>query len=197
MTIGSDNVHVDLQTFAEIFVFSSSPSRRALGSCTRPWRPQGVLRGVGASARRRLRLKLRTAPENFAALQTTCQADRHWRVYQEAVGATDRIGRLREAESWTHTLAEDGQIEVRVTGIDEVVRRARNTHPARIVAKIDVEGAEVEICCEGPAEALAGIDALVVELHPHTLSHETELRERLARVGFREMARQRDHIFFD
>ena len=74
MTIGSDNVHVDLQTFAEIFVlreYAPLDVRSAhvldLGAHKGYFAAWALRRGAAFVS------SYEPHPKNFAALQTTCQ----------------------------------------------------------------------------------------------------------------------------
>ena len=55
---------------------------------------------------------------------------------------------------------------VQLVGLAGVVAEARSAHPqARLVCKLDCEGAEFEILTSAPVEALREVDQLIVEYH--------------------------------
>ena len=135
-------------------------------------------------------------PANFAALAEISAGDGRWPVFREAVGGSTRTSWLREAESWSHSLADDGGLEVPVTAIGEAIGRALEAHPRRLVVKMDVEGAEHEICCGRSVQALCGVDALAVEIHDRSSDSRCDISQRLAGVGLRESSRRREIRFY-
>jgi FkbM family methyltransferase len=117
-----------------------------------------------------------------------------WRVRHAAVGAAQGEAELHVmGASWGHALQppeewaqyEVGIERVAVEAMADVLAEAASltADGARLVAKLNVEGAECEIVLETPAEAWEPVSELFVEVHQWASCGAPELAEHLAPVG--------------
>jgi FkbM family methyltransferase len=119
-----------------------------------------------------------------------------WRVRHAAVGASQGEAELHVmGASWGHGLhppEEWAQYEVGVERVAveamadvlaEAASLAAETEGARLVVKLNVEGAECEIVLETRAEAWAPVSELFVEVHPWASCGAPELAAHLAPAG--------------
>jgi FkbM family methyltransferase len=120
------------------------------------------------------------ATENFALLERAAVSFRRqgmrWETRHAAVGAESGSGELAlSAESWTHSLHADlpstgpaqavSSESVSIVSAEIALDQAAvEADGARLIVKIDAEGAECEIC-RADAKAWSPVDELFVETH--------------------------------
>jgi FkbM family methyltransferase len=138
------------------------------------------------------------ASANFEALARAAgsfaRLGRRWLARKAAVGAdAGEAVLVLSAESWTHslgTLSETGPacavatepVEV-VAAADVLVEAAREAAGARLIVKIDAEGAECDICLRTARAAWAHVDELFVETHDAAPCEQRELLGALGEAG--------------
>jgi FkbM family methyltransferase len=124
-----------------------------------------------------------------------------WRVRHSAVGSEGGKATLHVMKaSWGHTLHppdawseyEVGVEPVPVEAMADILAEAKSLTAgrARLVVKVNTEGAECGIILGTPAEAWIGVSELFVEVHAWARCTAAELSEHLAPVGFRELSNE-------
>lgn len=135
--------------------------------------------------------------QNFSFLKKTADSFRErgfdWRLRNVAVGASDGVMPLHVSrESWAHSLIDlpsegrRSQVttqEVAVVAIQHVLADAAALADAKLVAKIDVEGAECSLVLQAPLELWRRVDELFLEIHPYAPCSGSVIAARLARAG--------------
>jgi FkbM family methyltransferase len=138
--------------------------------------------------------------ERSAATYRECGAD--WHVRHSAVGAEGGQGMLHVMSgSWGHTLHppdawseyEVGVQPVPVEAMADILAEAKSltASRARLIVKVNTEGAECGIILGTPAEAWIGVSELFVEVHAWARCTAAELSEHLGSVGFRELSNEK------
>jgi FkbM family methyltransferase len=142
---------------------------------------------------------------NFELLERSAATYRErgadWLVRHSAVGAEQGDATLHVMNaSWGHTLHppppgswtdyEVGLQPVPVEAMVDILAEAKSltVGRARLVVKVNTEGAECGIVLGTPAEAWIGVSELFVEVHPWATCTAAELAEHLAPVGFRDLS---------
>lgn len=135
--------------------------------------------------------------QNFAYLQRAANsfpvAD--WRARRAAVGAEAGRAELRVSmDSWGHSLltwpGEPEDIyEVDIVAAQRALQEASSMPGDRLIAKIDVEGAECGVICGTPTRDWACLDEMFVEHHIIAPCSVGEIAEHLAAAGLQPLGR--------
>ncbi len=132
--------------------------------------------------------------QNFAYLKATLRSlgsmAGKCHAYRQAVsGEAGSMTMYMHSESWSHSLVQRtdkaaGQpIDVEVVSLREVIERVRGTS-ARLIVKVDAEGAEFPMLLQARPVDLEQIDELFVEVHAYAGHDPLELRHALMEAGF-------------
>ena len=135
---------------------------------------------------------------NFALLERTAATvrskGRRWETRQAAVGSEGGEAELHVmGASWGHALQppdefaryEVGLERVRVASLADVLAEAvALAESARVIVKMNIEGAECPAILGTPPSAWEGVDELYVETHPWADCGEGELTLHLEPAGF-------------
>lgn len=109
---------------------------------------------------------LEPEPYNFRHLARAAAGNDAWRVRRQAVAGKAGTRSLRLGLAYSHSLVletgSEDAIEVEAVTLAELLGASSG---GRLIAKLDIEGAECEALSATPAEKLSGLDALVVETH--------------------------------
>lgn len=109
-------------------------------------------------------LSVEADPSTFTVLQDNVRGD-GWRCVNKAAWKNnDDIVFSDKGDAMSHRVSADGQLNVRGITLGELL----DFFPDQDVdlLKVDIEGAEESFLCADPA-ALARVQHLVIELHPH------------------------------
>ena len=138
---------------------------------------------------------------NFDLLERAATAYRArggtWVTYRSAVGAERGEAELHVmSASWGHSLQppdafseyEVGVQRVPVEALADVLARAREVADgARVVVKLNIEGAECPVILGTPPAAWDGVDEAFVETHPWASCGGDELARHLEPAGLRRV----------
>jgi len=140
---------------------------------------------------------------NFELLERSAATYRErgadWLVRHSAVGAEREDATLHVMNaSWGHTLHPPGSCTdyevglqaVSVEAMVDILAEAKSLTigRARLVVKVNTEGAECGIVLGTPAAAWIGVSELFVDVHSWATCTAAELAEHLAPVGFRDLS---------
>ena len=139
---------------------------------------------------------------NFAALQRAAASfDDRWAVHRAAVGAEAGQTTLHvNTESAGHSIVYEqsdgprrtlGSEQVAVVAMTDVLDEAAQVG-ARVVVKIDAEGAECEIVLGTPVDTWRQVDAVFLEIHDFAPCSSAEIIEHLQRAGLKVCFHERD-----
>ncbi len=116
-----------------------------------------------------------------------------WSVEEAAVGSVAGEAELHVMDaSWGHALAPpeswaEYEVETRrvpVVAFDDALARATAGLPdARVVVKMNIEGAECDVVLGTPAETWRRVDEVVVATHPWTACTDADVERHLGAAG--------------
>jgi FkbM family methyltransferase len=143
---------------------------------------------------------------NFAALRqtvaSTAEFQNRVRLHQAAVGARDGLAQLHVYErSWSHSLIE--RPDARQTCVEQVAIRefagvleaCPPEDDARIIVKMDIEGAECDVLLNTALESLTRMDELFLETHTFGPCDRQCLINRMEQIGFTARRMQDPDVF--
>ena len=133
-------------------------------------------------------------PTNFQRLEAAADGVHEWTVRREAVGGKAGVGTLGLRDAWSHSLIRQGEgddaLAVPVTALQDVLSTYAGE---RIVVKVDIEGAECEALAQTPAELLARVEEMVVEVHADAPCRAADIVATAQEAGLRGVAIDLNH----
>ena len=128
------------------------------------------------------------------SVESRTRSSQRWELERVAVGSTAGDAELHVMEgSWGHALEppeswaqhEVGTQRVRVVPLSGVLARIGSDRPsgARIVVKLNIEGAECDVVLGTPIEAWHTVDEVIVATHPWAACSDADLESHLRAAG--------------
>jgi FkbM family methyltransferase len=139
---------------------------------------------------------------NFAALQRAAASfGERWLVHQAAVGAAAGQVTLHvSSESAGHSIVHEesdgprrtlGGQQVPLVATSDVLESAQRPD-ARLIVKVDAEGAECDIVLGTPIAAWRAVDVIFLEIHDFAACSMAEIVDHLRAAGLRLAFHERD-----
>ena len=128
------------------------------------------------------------------SIESSTRSGQRWELERVAVGSTGGDAELHVMEgSWGHALEppeswaeyEVDTQRVRVLRLAEILARIDSNRPsgARVVVKLNIEGAESDVVLGTPIEAWYMVDEVIVATHPWAPCRDSEIESHLADAG--------------
>ena len=131
------------------------------------------------------------------SIESSAHSNQRWELERVAVGSRAGDAELHVMEgSWGHALEppeswaqhEVGTQRVRVVPLSGVLARIDSDRPAgaRVVVKLNIEGAECDVVLGTPIAAWNTVDEVIVATHPWAPCRDTEIESHLADAGLKK-----------